>query len=436
MVIKTLKLIGCLYWGLAFSGQSLANIPDTGIFEGEYQLTMRAAPTGSVLGVGVERAKWRWDFNTDQAQISGTTLSVGFNYALHDPNNADPEADILLFDRNQDGTITLHYALQIYHPGLGSPMANTSTTFQVTRNNAGLQLTTIDRETAGGADGIPGTQIPNVFPLTVEPDLNGHLFELGKDTDQDGLDDAQEDQLNLDPFNPDTDRDGIPDRTEVGPMLTAPLDTDQDSVIDALEYGDNANNAALASGLKTENQQGLTLAASSGLSLSQITLASMKQAIDNQHNSDDFPQRDSTLGHPGIDYQWGSIGFNVTLDTGTLSGHTVRLRFSETLPESLLVYGYNTQAQYQYELLPEGVWHQSDAHTLSLQLSPDPGWIAFDPETQSYRLTLALAENNLGNVNVDDSGGSLTPWLLPILLVITGVRRRPLYHDTTRSHPT
>ncbi len=55
------------------------------------------------------------------------------------------------------------------------------------------------------------------------------------DSDLDGLFDGPEASLGTDPNNPDTDGDGINDGDEVGADLNNPLDTDGDTIIDALE---------------------------------------------------------------------------------------------------------------------------------------------------------------------------------------------------------
>ncbi len=55
------------------------------------------------------------------------------------------------------------------------------------------------------------------------------------DSDNDGLTDAQETLLGTAPFNADSDGDGVNDGVEVGATVSAPIDTDGDGIIDALE---------------------------------------------------------------------------------------------------------------------------------------------------------------------------------------------------------
>jgi len=59
------------------------------------------------------------------------------------------------------------------------------------------------------------------------------------DTDGDGLSDAEENKLGTDPLLMDTDQDSISDSEEVGVNLDSPLDSDEDGLIDALDFDDD-----------------------------------------------------------------------------------------------------------------------------------------------------------------------------------------------------
>ena len=59
------------------------------------------------------------------------------------------------------------------------------------------------------------------------------------DSDGDGLTDTYEVKIGTESYLSDTDGDGISDATEVGKNLKKPLDTDNDGVIDALDYDDD-----------------------------------------------------------------------------------------------------------------------------------------------------------------------------------------------------
>jgi hypothetical protein len=77
----------------------------------------------------------------------------------------------------------------------------------------------------------------------------------GEDADQDGLDDATERRMGLDPYSADTDRDDLTDRYEIETSKTDPrlADTEGDRLNDAFEISqgldpnvaDNAGSAAL-----------------------------------------------------------------------------------------------------------------------------------------------------------------------------------------------
>lgn len=59
------------------------------------------------------------------------------------------------------------------------------------------------------------------------------------DTDDDGLSDEEENKLGTDPLLMDTDQDSISDSQEVGVNLDSPSDSDQDDIIDALDFDDD-----------------------------------------------------------------------------------------------------------------------------------------------------------------------------------------------------
>ncbi len=59
------------------------------------------------------------------------------------------------------------------------------------------------------------------------------------DTDGDGLSDADEKRIGTNPQKADTDGDGIADNEELGADLSAPIDTDKDGIIDALDDDDD-----------------------------------------------------------------------------------------------------------------------------------------------------------------------------------------------------
>lgn len=62
-----------------------------------------------------------------------------------------------------------------------------------------------------------------------------------KDTDADGLTDAEEATLGTNPKSTDSDGDGVLDKDEIGASLSKPLDTDSDGKIDALDTDDDGD---------------------------------------------------------------------------------------------------------------------------------------------------------------------------------------------------
>jgi len=65
------------------------------------------------------------------------------------------------------------------------------------------------------------------------------LQAQSNDSDGDGLSDAYETKIGTESYLSDTDGDGIKDGVEIGKNLKTPLDSDNDSVIDALDYDDD-----------------------------------------------------------------------------------------------------------------------------------------------------------------------------------------------------
>ncbi|GAA3922855.1 hypothetical protein [Litoribacillus peritrichatus] len=419
-------LILCL---LLFSGllQAEGTAGLTGVYSGEYGITMRAAPTGAILGEGVQTVTWHWDFDAGTATMSGTTLSVGFNYAIHDLNNTDPDNDTLHFNDNGDGTYTLYYALQIYHPGLGNPMANTSTTFRITKTDNHLDIITLDDET-GPLDGIPGTQIPGVFPLTIEPDFRGFATLEGSDSNNDGLTDERAQALGLDPKLNDNDGDGINDTIELGDDFNNPLDTDGDGVIDALEYGDAAQNPQLAEGIKLISGDELSLSTENNWVLTAVAVGSMQLEVDNIEDVDDIVNKDSTLGDPGLKYSLGNISFTASLPDGLPPSDAVSVRFtlSSPLPEKPLVYSIEAQGSGKYALLPTEDWKVIDPNTMEITCYNGSSRDIDGEYDQRMSASIAITGNTIGGVKRDDTsaGGGSFSLVLFVLLVIVSVGRR------------
>jgi len=416
-MVKNIWIIGLM--AILCPTPALAQIPDSGIYKGHYHITMRAAPLGNVLGFGVNEPSWTWNFDNDTATVTGTTLSVGFNYALHDINNVDPNRDELSFTRNNDGTLTLHYALQIYHPGLGNPMSNTSTRFAVLKDGAQLKISAVDWE-VDGSDGIAGTKIYNVFPLTIEPDYIGSAVQEGVDSNLDGIDDVTSSSLGLNPNLLDSDGDGISDWIEIGGNVSAPLDSDSDSIIDALESGDTAHSSFKAYGLSTLNGQRLNIDTSSELSIKYASIGSMQQKVTSPDTSDDFATLDSTLGQPGLDYPWGNLSLAFGKPDYSIDTQEITLTFSDKLPDKLLVYAFNPQAANNYQLVPQSLIQKVSDYAFTIKMATTDPWISENSSNDRYQLTIAISENKLGNKSVDEQSVSAGGHSVISLLVLIG----------------
>ncbi|MFZ1344109.1 hypothetical protein [Thiothrix eikelboomii] len=80
----------------------------------------------------------------------------------------------------------------------------------------------------------------SLTPWIIQADtLSSHRPQ--PDFDQDGLGDELERQLKTDPALADTDGDGVLDGIEVGANSKQPLDTDQDSIINAVDWEDDGD---------------------------------------------------------------------------------------------------------------------------------------------------------------------------------------------------
>lgn len=421
----------CFVW-VASCNASWASLPESGKFTGEYQIIMRAAPSGSILGKGVNKAQWTWDFDNDTATLQGTTLSVGFNYGIHDIDDKDKSSDVVHFSRNSDNTITLAYALRIYHPGLGFPMANATTTFRVEQNGAQWKIQTIDRE-AGDPDGIIGTQIPGVFPLTIEPDLHGNVVAFGEDSNLDGIDDYTALKLGLDPNSLDSDNDGYHDRYEIGADIDNPRDSDGDSVIDALEPNEDANDSTIASGLKTVNEQALTVKVNGASTIVQVHAGSMEREVTTPKDSDDFASLDSTLGQPGLKYERGNIALTLYGSEAEIRASEITLIFGQALPDKLLVYAEGAAENSPYLLIPKSEWRKVTSNAIAISLDNSMKWADARSPDSGYHFVFAVTENTLGGKNVEESKGVVAGSnSLPvfIILLLAGLLRLGRNHKT------
>ncbi|MFT4623997.1 MAG: hypothetical protein ACI8PZ_002653 [Myxococcota bacterium] len=122
---------------------------------------------------------------------------------------------------------------------VGAPGADDGAVFVYVSTPAGLSA-----EPAHLYRGGPGfgralaagrTRVGELVDVAIGGDGEAVIAAGSFDLDHDGLLDADEAALGLDPTRADSDGDGIPDGDEVGRRIDDPLDTDGDGVIDALD---------------------------------------------------------------------------------------------------------------------------------------------------------------------------------------------------------
>ncbi len=187
------------------------------------------------------------------------------------------------------------------------------------------------------------------------------------DADGDGLTDAQEQSLGTNPFNPDSDGNGIQDNVEIGSNIDAPLDSDGDGTIDALDSDTMV--------VQDENGQRVAIKTSAG-----TLVSTYHQPLT------DLPDRSGDLDL--VQMERGILGFTVE---GLTDGQSIDVTLTfESLPsetDSYLKYGPR---------LPGG---------------GAPEWYEFtDFEINGNVIVLRLTDNQLGDSNpvggvISDPGG-------------------------------
>ena len=421
---------GLIGFALLPAVASAAGTPNlTGRYEGNYRIHIYGCPGACniqeavILGRSAQEVRWDWNFDDGTVEMAGTTLDpVGFHYEVQDWGNASPAHNRAQLVDNGDGTYTVYHGFQIYNPSFNNPRTETFTTFRITRDETGRRLTieTLD----GDGDGVPGTQVVGVFPMTVNPMFVGFAYRFPSDNNLDGISDYDAMELGLNPDVLDSDGDGESDRAELeilpgNLVLSQPRDTDRDGVIDALEPGDRAGDPRMAGDvpllggpigfrLPSDPLSGETvvLGATDWRFYSRFypnanyragVMATGKMVDPN--NAAGYPESlKSNLGDPGLNYLYGWTRFTLLPDAFTpresgqfecsanrtppaVVTHSVRatLRYSAALPppQKLLVYAeewggnYITGRASDFTLLDPQYWRRVDDHTLEISLPFD-----------------------------------------------------------------
>ena len=411
----------------------------SGVYHGSYNITMWGCPgvcseqSATILGKGIKPVNWVWDFDRGEVDIQGTMLSVGFPYEVQDIGNASSEHNIARFTQIANGIYRIDHGFQIFNPNVGNPRADTSTTVSITGNPAGtLTIKTIDNEDSGSGDGIPGSQISGVFPMTVQPQMDG--WAVSENNNDTGLSAQKKIALGLHPDKTDTDGDSIPDAEELGiHWQDSPLDSDSDSIIDALEPGESAMNDQIAGGIGllnlipgfaategTPSGQSVTIIVKDNWRFNNVRTALMIDESPSDSNSQQM--KDVTLGVPGLDYRYGLISIGLTTRNEAL-GHTgnvqLTLRFEEKLSaeDKLLVYAQSDRSiADSFTLIPNANWKRIDDYSLRLSVPQDSEWNLLPLSNHDFSITVAVAINTLGGFS--NSAGALDLYLVIFLLSI------------------
>ena len=140
-------------------------------------------------------------------------------------------------------------------------------------------------------------------------------------------------------------------------------------------------------------------------------------------NSQDLIKKDSTLGAPGLNYALGNLNFTTTLNGD--KEIVIKLTLSSNLPKNLLLYLKEFKTQ-DYVLLSNEKWKRLDSNTLEITLSDKNEYDLDRLENQEIIISLALAENTIGQVKrKDESAGSIYLSLIFLFLTLLG---KNLFH--------
>ncbi|MGB5728845.1 MAG: choice-of-anchor U domain-containing protein, partial [Thiogranum sp.] len=217
------------------------------------------------------------------------------------------------------------------------------------RTTTGGDLINFFIKTGGGFSPLEGRFYLDDIYLETTDDTNLSNPLGGVDSNGDGISDADAIALGLDPNDPDgdTDNDGDSDVLETGsdPDNPLPVDSDGDGVIDALEPGNSATDASVASGLRLSSGDTVTITAA-GQALSQVSASAV------------------TGGPIGINFPFGSVSYTTTSPVG--GSVTARLAFSADLPDLLGLYKEDNGV---FTELPTSIWTLVDPATLDITLT-------------------------------------------------------------------
>ncbi|QYZ65933.1 MAG: hypothetical protein OI74_07280 [Gammaproteobacteria bacterium (ex Lamellibrachia satsuma)] len=246
---------------------------------------------------------------------------------------------------------------------------------------------------------VAGNATNRTATVTVnDPDATGNDAPAASGT---GLTVGQSNDIGLDPnaTTTDTDGDGVDDNQEVGDPAS-PSDQDGDGVLDVFESGNSASDASHVNGLAAET--GTVDLQSTGQNLSQVSSSATGEGAPS-----------------GVAFPFGVISYETTVPSAGAS-QTVRLTFSEPLPDDLVLYKVDLGGNYIE--IPAAQWNQVDANSIDLTLS-DGGPFDLDGIADG-KIVDPLAPGSAPKSAVTSSGGggSASPWLI-LLFLLAMVRR-------------
>ncbi|MGD2075342.1 MAG: hypothetical protein PVG38_10550 [Gammaproteobacteria bacterium] len=328
-----------------------------------FGLSPRADPTeyndfGPELGMAAATAS---DPNNDLRVANG---SIGNVYDVLDTLTPDTWYNLWVMIDNSADTYQVWLNTDLGAPAdsddlLDNDAANTVFGFRLAGS---ADLVNFFIKTGGGPSPVAGRLYLDDIYLEDTGALNLENPGPGGtvDSNGDGISDADAIRLGLDPDDPDgdTDNDTFTDVDEVGPDVEDPLDSDVDGVINALEPGNTAFDASVASGLLLASGDRVTITAPNQ-SLSQVSAAPV------------------TDGPTGFDFPFGAISYVTTSPPG--GAVTVQMDFSVDLPTDLSLYKQDNAGLLTE--LPTIVWLRADSSRIDVTLADG------DPQTDLERLT-------------------------------------------------
>jgi len=353
-----------------------------------------------ILGTSVSDGIWVWNFDNNTVTVSGSTLfamgmlHVPFQaFAPTEIENKRSDSEVIINTLDEitipmeyepsSGTYKISYAQKKYIvppfpvPGVADyPIALTTTHLKVSKKPDGsLEISTQDVESSIAPDNVPGTRIENVFPATIQVEYraNNMRHDPLTDTNNDGITDAVATLLGLDPVSGDSDGDNLDDIVET-PIYLRGKDSDKDGLSDALEAGTAATEKSIASGLKLQSEQRITILMPDGQRVYNVRSHPLDLTIADHHTlSGTLPPETNAEGEI-LDYKYGHATFNID---NPAKDETLKLHLELTkMPKGLEIYrvekGFSLESMSFVQAFVKQDWTSSNGEKLELTLSnPD-----------------------------------------------------------------